>query len=184
MHSISTSPKPSRTVVLSLLEFLTTYDGLTMKTLVVEGNLERLSGGVWNGTFYVHEFVDIGGKRLSKVAWTQFMAGFLQESMGKKVRISFIVNAGAHCVAAIEYDGKIEKEPSNIIAKAASPLAIAVFYFCVCAGTFVLAVPVGFAAGSFLSFIFAWCVLAAGFAILLPMRRATSAHRTACNALG
>ncbi len=155
-----------------------------MNTLVVEGILERLSGGAWDGTFYVHEFVDIGGKRLLKVVWTQFMAGFLQESMGKKVRISFIVNAGGHWVAAIECDGKIEKEPSKIIAKAASPLSIAVFYFCVCAGTFVLAVPVGFAAGSFLSFVYAWCVLAAGFAIVLPMRRAASLHRTACNALG
>ena len=55
-----------------------------MKALVVEGILERLSAGAWDGTFNVHEFVDIAGKRLSKVVWTQFMTGFLQESMGKK----------------------------------------------------------------------------------------------------
>jgi hypothetical protein len=85
-----------------------------MKTMIIEGHFERYSSSTWfEGGVNLVEFIEVGGTRFNKVLWTDYMKNFMKDAVGKKVRISVGKINGALVVGAVEFDGKIEKEPKK-----------------------------------------------------------------------
>ena len=82
-----------------------------MKLVIIEGKFNRFSdSSSSNGRNYV-DFIEVDGKRYLNVVWSNHMANFMREAIGKQVRISFGKIGRNLVVGALEYDNKVEKEP-------------------------------------------------------------------------
>lgn len=81
-----------------------------MKKQIIEGQFDRFSNGTNMDRMNLHEFVEIGGKRYTKVIWSDYMDSFMREALGKKIKLSVAKMHGAYVVGAVQYNGKVEKE--------------------------------------------------------------------------
>lgn len=80
------------------------------KIIVEKGVLSCISSGTSYDRANLHEFIEIGGKRILQVAWSEYMDNFIRKAVGKEAQISLLKRGNVYLVAAVEYDGKIERE--------------------------------------------------------------------------
>ena len=69
--------------------------------MIIEGVLEKVSGGGYLNTYTIREFIVVDGKRIQKVHLTNFMDELLSECLGHHVRLSVIKGRGGYIVLAI-----------------------------------------------------------------------------------
>jgi hypothetical protein len=81
-----------------------------MKSVIIEGQFERISNSTRSRDVNHVEFIEVGGKRFTDIVWSDYMGNFIAEALGKHVRISLGKIGSKNVVGALEYNGKIEKE--------------------------------------------------------------------------
>ena len=81
-----------------------------MKSIIVEGQFERFSNYTQSQGVNHAGFIEVSGKRYTDIVWSDYMGTFIEEAVGKQVRISLGKIGAKKVVGALEYDRKIEKE--------------------------------------------------------------------------
>nr|WP_314622658.1 hypothetical protein [uncultured Noviherbaspirillum sp.] len=81
-----------------------------MKSVIIEGQFERYSNFTQSQGVSHVAFIEVGGSRYTDIVWSDYMGSFMEEAIGKHVRISLGKIGAKHVVGALEYNGKIEKE--------------------------------------------------------------------------
>jgi hypothetical protein len=83
-----------------------------MSMQILKGIYARRAGGSTQGTWSIYDFIEIGGKRIEKVAVDDTLDVFLDENHGKAVEASFVKSGGLNILCAMRCsDGKIERVP-------------------------------------------------------------------------
>lgn len=76
------------------------------KAKILEGVLEAIGPGEQKDGFAMYEYIDIGGKRVNKIRWSNEMGYRIEKAVGKPVRLALF----GPTVAAAEMGGVVTKE--------------------------------------------------------------------------
>lgn len=81
-----------------------------MSSKVLEGVLESIGPGQVQGGWTVAQYIDIGGRRVSNIGYSNELAYHLEKMLGKQVRLAVYGNRKGGLVAAIKGEASVVKE--------------------------------------------------------------------------